>query len=66
MGIEHIKELNDQAIENVKKDSPELLESERLMLVGRLCYVCVYNIKAIYSGSTTQTHMKCAPAGIKL
>ena len=28
VGIEHIKELNDQAIKNVEKDNPELLKSE--------------------------------------
>eukprot|EP00731_Ephydatia_muelleri_P021986 Em0014g577a len=33
VGIEHIKELNDQAIENVKKHHRELLESKRLKLV---------------------------------
>ena len=61
VGIEHIKELNDQAIENVKKDSPELLQSERLMLVGRLCY----NFKPIFSGSTIYSSYHCIQACMK-
>lgn len=35
VGIEHIKDLNDQAIKNVQVDSPELLKSKQLTLLGR-------------------------------
>lgn len=35
VGIEHIKELNDQAIVNVDKDNPKLLKSDRVKLVGK-------------------------------
>ena len=34
VGIEHIKELNDQALLNVKKSHQNLLDSERLKLLG--------------------------------
>ena len=36
MGIEHIKELNDQAILNVMKKNKDLWDSERLKLIGNL------------------------------
>lgn len=41
VGIEHIDKLTEQAVKNVKRDNPELLASERLILVtgdGRLGY----------------------------
>lgn len=34
VGIEHIPELNLFAIENVKKDKPELIEYNRIQFVG--------------------------------
>ena len=34
MGIEHIKELVDQSVKNVKKDNPDLLKEERIKLLG--------------------------------
>ena len=47
VGIEHIKELNDQAIKNVNKDSPELLKSERVMLIREDGYLEHSNITLI-------------------
>ena len=44
VGIEHIKELNDQAIKNVEVDSPELLKSKQLTLLGRTHFCCVTDI----------------------
>lgn len=41
VGIEHIKELNDQAIKNVEVDSPELLKSKKLTLLGRTHFYCI-------------------------
>lgn len=35
MGVEHIKEINDQAIKNMEKGNPDLLTFERAMLIGR-------------------------------
>ena len=35
IGIEHIKELNDQAIANVEKGNGNLLKEDRLKLLGQ-------------------------------
>lgn len=35
IGIDHIPELVNKSIENVKKDKPELLTSERVKLLGK-------------------------------
>lgn len=34
IGIDHIPRLVDKSVENVRKDKPELLEAERVKLVG--------------------------------
>ena len=34
VGIEHIKELVDQSVKNVQKDSPDLLKEERIELIS--------------------------------
>ena len=34
VGIEHIKELVDQSVKNVQKDSPDLLREERIKLIS--------------------------------
>lgn len=44
VGIEHIKELNDQAIKNVEVDSPQLLKSKQLTLLGRTHFCCIIDI----------------------
>lgn len=35
MGIDHIKELVDDSVNNVKKDDPALLSSGRVKLLGK-------------------------------
>lgn len=37
IGIDHIKELVDDSVNNVKKDDPSLLSSGRVKLLGELC-----------------------------
>lgn len=36
MGIEHIKELNDQALINVQKGNADLLKDDRMKLLGEM------------------------------
>lgn len=36
IGIDHIKELVDDSINNVKKDDPSLITSGRVKLIGRM------------------------------
>ena len=36
VGLEHIRELNDQAIKNVNKDHSDLLATERMRLIGKI------------------------------
>jgi hypothetical protein len=54
IGIEHIKELVDMSRKNIKKDRPELLESQRIVLIhgdGRKGYPeeAPYDCMYIYS-----------------
>lgn len=71
VGIEHIKELNDQAIKNVNKDNEELLKSERMMLIvgdGRQGYPDKAPYDAIHVGAAaadipTALHAQLKPGG---
>ena len=36
IGIEHIKELVDLSVKNIKNDAPSLLAEDRIRLLGRL------------------------------
>lgn len=36
IGIDHIKELVDDSISNVKKDDPSLITSGRVKLIGKM------------------------------
>lgn len=36
IGIDHIKELVDDSINNVKKDDPSLIASGRIKLIGKM------------------------------
>ena len=60
VGIEHIKELNDQAIKNVGKDNPELLKTERIRLVGVLLLLSVH-IQLEFEGTYTPCASTSAP-----
>lgn len=51
VGIDHIKELVDSSIRNVRTDKPELLNSGRVKLVGKSC------VKS--SKKKTTLHFKC-------
>lgn len=71
VGIEHIKELNDQAIKNIEKDNPELLKSERVLLVvgdGRKGYREKAPFDAIHVGAAAASvpsalHEQLKPGG---
>lgn len=39
IGIDHIKELVDDSISNVKKDDPSLITSGRVKLIGMMSWV---------------------------
>lgn len=41
VGIDHIPELVEKSIENVKKDSPELLNSQRIILESK-CFKYIF------------------------
>lgn len=36
IGIDHIKELVDDSVNNVKKDDPDLISSGRIKLIGKV------------------------------
>lgn len=71
VGIEHIKELNDQAVKNVQKDNPDLLKSGRVILVtgdGRLGYPDKGPYDAIHVGAAAAVvpdalHEQLKPGG---
>ncbi len=71
VGIEHIKELNAGAEQNIKRDSPTLLESGRVTLVtgdGRLGYPDKAPYDAIHVGAAAvavpdQLHEQLKPGG---
>ena len=71
VGIEHIPELNDQALKNVNKDNPELLKSGRVTLVvgdGRLGFTERAPYDAIHVGAAAVTvpdalHEQLKPGG---
>lgn len=47
IGIDHIKELVDDSISNVKKDDPSLITSGRVKLIGMMTWmksgmICLY------------------------
>ncbi|XP_006866511.1 PREDICTED: protein-L-isoaspartate(D-aspartate) O-methyltransferase-like [Chrysochloris asiatica] len=55
IGIEHIKELVDDSVNNVRKDDPLLLSSGRVQLVvgdGRMRYAAEASCDAIHVGAT--------------
>ncbi|MEQ2187094.1 hypothetical protein GOODEAATRI_001001 [Goodea atripinnis] len=41
IGIDHIKELVDDSINNVKKDDPSLITSGRVKLIGKILWMKV-------------------------
>ena len=71
VGIEHIEKLTEQAKKNVKQDSPDLLASERLILVtgdGRLGYPEKAPYDAMHVGAAAGTvpkalHDQLKPGG---
>ena len=71
IGIEHIDKLNDMAVKNVQKDNPELLKSERVMLItgdGRKGYPDKAPYDAIHVGAAAPVvpsalHEQLKPGG---
>jgi len=57
IGIDHIKELVDDSINNVKKDDPSLITSGRVKLLGKLSRMK----HGIYLYSILQTLLNSAP-----
>lgn len=54
VGIEHIKELTDLSVKNIQKDNPDLLKSERVLLItgdGRKGYLEKAPYDAIHVGA---------------
>lgn len=45
VGIDHIKELVDDSINNVKKDDPAFLSSGRVKLLGKWHIVCAHQVR---------------------
>lgn len=52
VGIDHIKELVDDSINNVKKDDPLLLSSGRVKLIGK--YWSILTVKNRYRNMLVQ------------
>ena len=71
VGIEHITQLNDQAVKNMEKDNPDLLKSGRVTLLvgdGRLGYKEQAPYDAIHVGAAAITvpdalHEQLKPGG---
>lgn len=41
IGIDHIKELVDDSVTNVKKDDPSFITSGRIKLLGKMRFFCI-------------------------
>ena len=71
VGIEHIKELTELSIKNIKKDHPELLNSEQMILItgdGRKGYSEKAPYDAIHVGAAADgvpeaLHQQLKPGG---
>ena len=71
IGIEHIKELTNFSIKNLEKDQPELIKSERVLLItgdGRKGYLAKAPYDAIHVGAAADgvpeaLHEQLKPGG---
>ena len=71
VGIDHIKELTDTSVKNLKKDQPDLLKSNRVILVtgeGRMGYPYKAPYDVIHVGAAAERvpealHAQLKPGG---
>lgn len=64
IGIDHIKELVDESITNVKKDDPSLITSGRVKLIGKISLI-EGNRRLVFVGNDLQKFQLTLPLKTK-